>query len=88
MSRNVMSSSSTLASPASGWPHAEGFSDRERQVLGLIAQGRSNKEIAWELQLSEDTVKWHAKALFNKLGARNRTDAAISALRRGLVPLH
>jgi DNA-binding NarL/FixJ family response regulator len=60
-------------------------SPREREVLTLIAQGRSNKEIASALGLSEDTVKRHVSHLMEKLGAQDRTQAVTEALRRGLL---
>lgn len=60
-------------------------SPREREVLGLIAKGRSNKEVASDLGLSEDTVKRHVSNLMTKLGAQDRTQAVTEALRRGLI---
>lgn len=63
------------------------LSSREQEVLLLLTKGRSNKEIAADLHLSEETVKSHLKTLFAKLGVRDRTDAAISALRHGIVHL-
>ena len=60
-------------------------SPREREVLALIAQGRSNKEIANLLTLSEDTVKRHVSNLMEKLNAQDRTQAVTEALRRGLI---
>jgi two-component system NarL family response regulator len=60
---------------------------RELEVLQLLVKGRSNKEIAAGLSLSEDTVKSHLKTLFAKLGVQDRTAAAVSAIRHGIVPL-
>ena len=60
-------------------------SPREREVLALIAKGRSNKEVAADLGLSEDTVKRHVSNLMQKLGAQDRTQAVTEALRRGLI---
>ena len=57
------------------------------EVLQLLVKARSNKEIASELFISEDTVKFHLKGLFGKLGVRDRTEAAISAVRLGIVQL-
>jgi len=48
---------------------------RELEILGLIAEGLSNKEIAERVFVSENTVKTHASRVFNKLGARRRTEA-------------
>ncbi len=63
------------------------LTDREREVLQLVVKGRSNKEISTELFISEDTVKYHLKTLFTKLGVQDRTEAAISAIRHGIVHL-
>ena len=60
---------------------------REREVLQLLVRGRSNKEIGAQLYISEETVKSHLKTLFAKLNVRDRTDAAISAVRQGIVHL-
>lgn len=60
---------------------------REREVLRLIAQGKLNKEIADELDISERTVKFHVSAILSKLGAGNRTEAVRIAVQRGLVEL-
>ncbi|HRE05097.1 MAG TPA: response regulator transcription factor [Opitutaceae bacterium] len=65
----------------------QGLTPREQEVLLLLVKGRSNKEIAAALFLSEETVKSHLKTLFAKLGVRDRTDAAISAIRHGIVHL-
>jgi DNA-binding NarL/FixJ family response regulator len=58
---------------------------RERDVLAEIAQGRSNREIARALSLSEKTVKTHVSNVLMKLGVADRTQAALLAVRRGLV---
>jgi two-component system NarL family response regulator len=58
---------------------------RERDVLHGIVEGRSNKEIGRALSLSEGTVKFHVNNILSKLGARDRTQAATEAIRRGLV---
>jgi DNA-binding NarL/FixJ family response regulator len=60
---------------------------REMEVLELIVKGRSNKEIAGELKISEATVKSHVNNLLSKLGVTDRTQAATTALQRGLVHL-
>ena len=60
---------------------------REQEVLQLLVRGRSNKEIGSQLFISDETVKSHLKTLFAKLKVRDRTDAAISAVRHGIVHL-
>jgi two-component system NarL family response regulator len=60
---------------------------REKEVLGLIAKGRSNKEIAAELAITTVTVKLHVVHLLSKLGVNDRTQATTTALQRGLVRL-
>jgi DNA-binding NarL/FixJ family response regulator len=62
------------------------LSEREREVLALLAQGASNREIAAELYLSIDTVKTHVRHLFTKLEVSNRTRAALEAERFGVAP--
>jgi two-component system nitrate/nitrite response regulator NarL len=66
---------------------AEPLSDRELEVLNLIAEGQSNKLIAHTLGISEHTVKTHVASIFVKLGAGSRTEAVSQAIRRGLVML-
>lgn len=61
------------------------LSDREREVLDLVAAGRANKQIAVQLGVSEATVKTHLKSIFARLGAVNRTEAVTTALRSGLI---
>lgn len=63
------------------------LSAREMEVLRLLIKGRSNKEISSALFLSEDTIKAHLKTLFAKLKVQDRTEAAISAIRQGIVHL-
>ncbi len=62
------------------------LSEREREVLALIARGCSNREIASELYVSIDTVKTHVRHLFTKLEVPNRTRAAFEAERFGVAP--
>jgi two-component system NarL family response regulator len=61
------------------------LSEREMKVLQLLVKGRSNKEISSTLFVGEDTVKAQLKSLFVKLGVHDRTEAAISAIRHGIV---
>ncbi len=66
----------------------EKLTDREEEILKLLAAGLSNKEIAQKLSLSEGTVKNHISAILAKLHANDRTQAVLTALKRGLVDLH
>ena len=63
------------------------LTSREMEVLELIVKGRSNKRIAAELGIAEGTVKIHINNILSKLGVEDRTQAATSALQRGLVHL-
>ncbi len=74
----------TEAEEAEKHPLADKLSERELQVLGGLCRGDSNKEIARDLDLQEVTVKLHVKTLCRKLGARNRTHAAMIAKDEGL----
>jgi len=60
---------------------------RESEVLACITQGRSNREIAEELRIAEKTVRIHVSSVLDKMGARDRTQATIYALQRGLIHL-
>jgi NarL family two-component system response regulator LiaR len=62
------------------------LTERETDVLRLLAQGKSNKEIAQTLSIGEQTVKTHVSRILNKLGLPSRTQAALYAFRIGLVP--
>jgi two-component system, NarL family, response regulator DegU len=62
-----------------------GLSSREMEVLGLLSQGNTNKEIAKALWISEQTVKTHVAHIFDKLGTSDRTETVATALRNGLV---
>jgi DNA-binding NarL/FixJ family response regulator len=64
----------------------EDLTPRESEVLEQIVAGKSNKEIATELEISEATVKTHINTLLSKLGVTDRTQAATAAIRRGIVP--
>ena len=68
-------------------PLVEPLTVREVEVLEHLAEGRSNKAIAAQLGISDQTVKFHVAAITAKLGATNRTEAVRQALRRGLVAL-
>lgn len=63
------------------------LTEREREVLALLAQGKSNKAIAASLVITERTAKFHVSAIMRKLGASNRTEAVTIAAQQGLVTL-
>jgi NarL family two-component system response regulator LiaR len=63
----------------------EPLTERETEVLRLLAQGHANKEIALRLTIAEDTVKTHVRHILAKLGVQSRTQAVLCALRLGLV---
>ena len=89
--RDVLAGKTYLA-PAAAAKLAEGvtrvqLTPRELATLKLLADGKANKEIASELDISERTVKTHLAHLFEKLGATSRTEAVKVATRRGLVRL-
>jgi len=64
------------------------LTERELEVLRLLAQGMPNKEIAAQLTISERTAKFHVSSIMGKLGATNRTEAVSLAAQRGLIILH
>jgi DNA-binding NarL/FixJ family response regulator len=66
-------------------PAADALTEREREVLRLVADGLSNRKIAGELVISETTVKSHVSSILDKLHLEDRTQAAIYALRHGLA---
>jgi NarL family two-component system response regulator LiaR len=68
-------------------PEGESLTEREMDVLKLLAQGKVNKEIAIALTITERTVKFHVSAIMGKLGAGNRTEAVAIAAQRGLISL-
>lgn len=70
-------------------PHrrpASALTQRETDILGLLSEGRSNRDISRALYLSEKTVKAHLAAIFRKLGVSNRTQAAMAAVAMGIGP--
>lgn len=83
-----------VAEPPAGEPFAVdqarrdeiGVTDRELEILGLISRGLSNREIGERLFISENTVKTHSRRLFDKLGARRRTEAVRIGRALRLIP--
>ena len=63
-----------------------GITPRELEILGLVAEGLSNREIASRLYVSENTIKTHCSRAFDKLGARRRTEAVQFGKAMGLLP--
>ncbi|MBO0778509.1 MAG: response regulator transcription factor [Ktedonobacteraceae bacterium] len=68
-------------------PPTEALTERETEVLRLLSQGLSNKEIAQHLQIVEDTVKVHVRHILSKLGVQSRTQAILCAMRLGLIKI-
>lgn len=83
--RDMTSPARRKGGPDEGEFILEPLTNREREVLQLLAEGLSNSEIAGELYLSEGTVRNYVSAIMGKLQANNRTQAVIRALRHGLV---
>lgn len=79
------STSVVLRAVSGGAPMPQGLTDRERDVLRLLAQGMSNKGIGQTLFISESTVKFHIRNIIKKLGVSKRTDAVYTASKRGLI---
>jgi DNA-binding NarL/FixJ family response regulator len=73
--------------PYDDFPY-EALTERELEVLTLLAQGMPNKEIATKLTISERTAKFHVSSIMGKLGATNRTEAVSLAAQKGLITLH
>lgn len=68
-------------------PSGEELSERELEVLRLMAKGAANKEIGAQLSISQSTVKTHISSIFQKLGMNDRTGAVTEALKRGIIKL-
>ena len=79
--------SASLVGHIQSSPPVEPLTERETEVLRLLAQGSSNKDIAQHLQIVEDTVKVHVRHILSKLGVQSRTQAVLCAIRLGLVTL-
>ena len=75
-----------LLSPGGAASHSQRLTERELGVLRLVTEGLRNREIAVELGISENTVKFHLKNIVEKLHAQNRAELAARAVREGLVP--
>ncbi|MBB4932907.1 DNA-binding NarL/FixJ family response regulator [Lipingzhangella halophila] len=78
--------SGAAAARAAAWTKIESLSTRERGVLALLAEGRTNAEIADRLGLTESTVKTHLTSIHTRLGVGNRVQAALLAHEAGMTP--
>jgi NarL family two-component system response regulator LiaR len=76
-----------LSNPTGQGPNTDSLTEREIEVLRLVAQGQSNREIAEKLTISEATVRTHVSNILSKLNLCSRTQAALYALREGLASL-
>jgi DNA-binding CsgD family transcriptional regulator len=77
----------TVAAPPNGPRDGSPLTQRQEQILMQVAAGRSNAEIAESLGISANTVRFHLSIVFSRLGARRRGEAALMAMRMGLLPL-
>ncbi len=84
---NLLLAGPQAAAPASIASTPQHLTPREIEVLGMMAEGLGNKEIAWRLGISEHTVKFHIGSIFTKLDAASRTEAVTIGIRQGLIIL-
>ena len=88
LSQGLIVGTSTLLFESENEPLSHGpLTDRESEVLGLVAKGLANKQIALALGISEHTVKFHVSSIYTKLNVTNRTEAVREGLRGGWVAL-
>ena len=85
VAKNLVSDYVKRMEPGEDRSRYDGLSDREQQVLRLVAEGKTSQQIAEELFLSVNTVQTHRSHIMEKLGLHNRTDLIRYALRKGLV---
>jgi two-component system, NarL family, response regulator len=76
-----------ISEKLAAWMSFSGISDREREVLLLMAEGKSNKEIAAAIGVAESTARFHVSNIMDKLGVGDRTLAVVTALKRGVIQL-
>lgn len=81
----IENNNSLQANVGSGRSKGKTLTNRQAQVLDLVAQGMSNKQIAYEMGVSEATVKLHINALLRSIGVTNRTQAVVTAQKMGLI---
>ena len=82
---SMVSSASSSGTISADNPESEKLSSREAEIILLISQGRTNHQIADQLFIAENTVKWHLKNIFDKLGVSNRTSAVFMAKELGII---
>jgi DNA-binding NarL/FixJ family response regulator len=82
---NVFSATAFSGPAEGGGARAAGLTDRETSILRALARGLSNEEIAKELWVTQQTVKFHLTNIYRKLGVKNRTEATRLAYQQGLV---
>ena len=88
LSQGLIVGTSTLLFESESEPISHGpLTDRESEVLGLLAKGLANKQIAVALGISEHTVKFHVSSIYTKLNVTNRTEAVREGLRGGWIAL-
>jgi DNA-binding NarL/FixJ family response regulator len=85
--QNLFDDQESSGPNGSGRRNEYSLTQREHDILALLSEGRSNREIAQHLYLSEKTVKAHLAAIFRKLGVTNRTQAAMVAVQMGVGPI-
>jgi two-component system, NarL family, response regulator LiaR len=85
MTTRLLNEFRRLADKEESSPKLQPLTEQERRILTLVAAGASNKDIAADLNLSERTIKNYLSVIFQKLQVNNRTEAAIRAVRDGLV---
>jgi DNA-binding NarL/FixJ family response regulator len=85
--QNLFEDQQADGTSANGRRNEYSLTEREHDILALLAEGRSNRDIAQRLFLSEKTVKAHLAAIFRKLGVTNRTQAAMVAVQMGVGPM-
>jgi DNA-binding NarL/FixJ family response regulator len=88
LSQGLIVGTPTLLLESENEPASQGpLTDRESEVLGLLAKGLANKQIAVSLGISEHTVKFHVSSIYTKLNVTNRTEAVREGLRGGWIAL-
>ena len=87
VAREADDTAASSEADASGIDQGASLTNREREILALLADGLGNKQIATRLGISPNTVKTHLELLFEKIGVRSRAEAVATGVRRGLLLL-